>query len=196
MRRKYISLIRGYRGLTLIETCLAIVIIGVGISASVALLGTTSKQNAFAAKQAVAYGLANNIRELMATVQYRTPNNNLSAWNTGKSLADIGRYGGTQYALEDLDGAVWGKAAATPGSPIDANGKAITSYDTSTTSLSNYSQRVLVYKLNKTDLKTRLADTDPDQGVREVTVEILYRAPGSSTDESLYRMYLVRFAEH
>lgn len=80
------------RGFMLLEVCLAIIIVGVGITASMQLFAACTQQNRAAASMTVAINLANNIQELMV------------------AATDV----------DTLDGSIFGAAASPASSPIDA----------------------------------------------------------------------------
>lgn len=190
---------KGRPALTLIETCLAIVIIGVGITAAVNLLGTLTKQNVFAAKQTVAILLANNIQELLATIQYQDPRFigvSPPHWGPLASGETFGP-GNPNLGLEYFDGAVWGLDATTPGTAIDAGWNPIpaTAANGGLIPINRYSQKVTVTKVSKTDLQTALADTVTDQGVRRVVIQVWCQPTATATDELIYQTAFLRFAD-
>lgn len=180
-----LSHIRRLSGFTLIEVCVATIIVALGITAVLQLFATSTSENRTTAQLAVAMGLANNIQELMATATYYDSKNPAN-WGleTGEKLDSTN----TSLDLDDFDGAVFG-ASSTPAGPIDAGWKQVPR-------CSQYTQKVFVYKLDPTKLAgATLADSATDLGARKVVIEVWYQAPGSSSSIKVYNMRFLRFKE-
>src|SRR5262245_21641518 len=65
---------RGRRsGFTLLEACLATVIVGVGVFGTISLFATCSQQNRRAAEMSVAQMLATNVQEAMGGLTFADP---------------------------------------------------------------------------------------------------------------------------
>lgn len=151
------------RGLTLFETSLATVIIGLSVLAIVRLITAVTQQNFFAQKTTTALMLADNMRELMAGLPFTDPAN-------GVHLGPLaGETSVTQYTnVEDFNGLV-----ANP--PIDANRQPITS-------LPNWRQQIAVTHVNPNNYSlTDSLATDSACVMDRVTVTVQYNAtPGNS----------------
>lgn len=184
-------------GFTMIEVCLAIVIIGVGITASMLLMGTSTTQNAFVAQTTVSVFLAENIREMLASVPYCNAQNP-TAW--AERSVSAAALAANQVDLDDFDGEVFGRDATDSNtSPVDAEFQPVATLTTASgaqpfTSLAQYTQKITVEKLSATDLST-LADTATDAGIRRITVDILYRSPGATTSQKIYTLTIFRFKD-
>lgn len=166
--------VRRNRGFTLIEAALAIVIIGVGITASMALFSTCTRQNLAANQLSTAILLANNIHERLAKLPFTT-NNTTFGPQTGQTLA-------TFTDVDDFDG-----ASITP--PIDSNGNA--------TTLTAYAQQITVEpvdSLNLAGAELTLPSSAPaggyTYGAVRITVRILYSSAGRTTE--VYRVSWIR----
>ncbi len=183
---------------TLIEICVAVVIVGLGVAAAVQLIGATTKQTSAAVRLGVAANLANNICELLETASYQDPQypNNWGL-ETGETL------GASNKSLDvddfsDPTKAIWGLDASPSGSPIDAGWQLISSLTINgktQAALNRYTQKVIVEKLSKSDLSTVLASGVQDQGVRRITVEVWWQPTTSSPRTLEYRTKFLRFRE-
>ena len=145
-------------GLTLFETMLATIIVGLSVLAIVRLITAIHQQNFYAQKTTTALMLANNLRELMAGMPFTDPAN-------GVHLGPLsGMTTVAQYAsVEDFNGLV-----CNP--PIDANRQTIAS-------LPNWRQQVTVTHVSPSNYS--LADSLPtDQAcvLDRVTVTVSYNA--------------------
>jgi hypothetical protein len=172
-------------------------IVGIGLTAAVQLLGMTNQQNSFSARQSVAIMLANNIQELLATVAYRDPRyvGDDTHWtlDAGETFGPSNKNLGLEY----FDRAVWGLDAATPGTPIDAGWQGMPAgpVNGGMSPMSRYSQKVIVQKVSKTDLQTVLAGNAKDQGVRRVVIQVWFRPTTTSPDALEYQLAYLRFAD-
>src|SRR5689334_7115209 len=107
--------LRVYRaGFTLIETAMAMIIVGLAVGGVMQLLAAGSQSNLVAAEKSIGINLAKNVRELANGLAYQDPTNPISPITNRNNL-------GTANDIWDLDGLV-----LTP--PIDCRGVAMTSY--------------------------------------------------------------------
>jgi hypothetical protein len=154
------------RGLTLLETSLATLIVGLSVLAITKLILAVTQQNFYAQKTTTALMLADNIRELMIGLPMCDPASGVHLGpNTGQSTVD------KFNDVEDFNG-----YTASP--PIDANCQPINS-------LTNWQQSVTVTHV--TPGNNGYNSTDPssnDQGVvlDRIKVVVSYSAtPSDST---------------
>ena len=126
--RMYRGLRRSRRGFTLLETMMALVIIGVGVLAFVDAQTSFARTNAWSSQAATGMLLANEIRELSRRIPRHDPVTGLSLVGTGPSAVVVGwgRETGEFTVddiddLDDLDGMVFGLGGTFIG-PIDAFG--------------------------------------------------------------------------
>ncbi len=151
------------RGLTLFETSLATLIVGLSVLAITRLVTAVHQQNFYAQKTTTALTLANSMRELLAGMPFTDPANGVHlgplSWESGV----------TQYTnVEDFNG-----LSANP--PIDANRQAISS-------LPNWRQQVTVTHVNPNNYSlTDSLATDQACVLDRVTVTVSYNAtPGNA----------------
>jgi prepilin-type N-terminal cleavage/methylation domain-containing protein len=141
------------RGFTLIETSMAMVIIGVALSAVLQLLAAGTSSNLAGKEMSTALNLANNIREFAAGLAYQDPANPTSP-NTRGTLSP------TAYNdIWDLD-----TGNFTP--PLDCSGQQISS-------LSGWSQVVKVQSVDPTNL-TATRPNDPTVATARITVTVYH----------------------
>ncbi len=144
------------RGLTLFETSLATIIVGVTITAIVKLILCVTQQNFYAQKTTTAMMLANNIRELLTGLPFTDPAN-------GVHLGPLaGETTVAQYTnVEDFNG-------YTANPPIDANRQPITN-------LSTWRQQVTVTHVSPNNFSlTDSLPTDSACVLDRVTVTVSY----------------------
>ena len=133
------SSVRRRRGFTLMETGLATIIIGVGVSAVVQLLAKGTLSNLDGADLTTAVNLANNIHELTFGLNFVDPNNPTN-WGveTGETLA-------TYSHLDDFSNQTFSP-------PIDARRQSLSAY-------TNWTQTVTVTKVDINSLTTSVPNT-------------------------------------
>lgn len=160
------------------EVMLAIVIVGVGITAAMQLFATCSQQNRNAARMTVAINLGNNIQELMAPAAYTDPR---AAWTWGLESGETCDSTNTNLDLDDFDG-----KAFNP--PVNAGWVA-------QSQLSQYTQSIAVSMVSATDFKTVVTDSPSavDTGVRRVVVTVSFKRDANSASEVLYTLSFLRF---
>lgn len=178
------------RGFTLIEVMLALVILGVGMTASMQLFVTTTQQNQSAVGMSVAINLAKNIQELMATAYYAMDStgaiDSTGRLNWGVETGDTLDANQSPKALDldDFDGHEFSPPISATWLPLDLAH--------SLCDLTRYTQLVHVYPIEPADLKTKLQPS-ADKGVRQVVVEIYYKSNAASAKGLVYTMSFLRF---
>jgi Tfp pilus assembly protein PilV len=177
-------------GFTLIETALALVIVGTGVLAALQLSGTCTNASTNAARATTARMLADNIREAMAGLEFSDPTSG-TAWG-----CEVGEETTATYDdIDDFDGLWDGATKKAPGTthnpPIDSMRAPIPQ-------LSNYQQVVTVMPVLPNDLSGNSNEALPDlpkgtyTGALRVRVRVQYlTAPGAKPID-LYTMSWVR----
>lgn len=152
------------RGFTLLESLMALVIIGVGVLAFVDAQTAFHRSNNWSSRAATGMLLANEIREFTRHMTRHDPTTGLSISIGGGSpvLIGWGREAGEIDVrdlddLDDLDGVSFGLTGMFPG-PIDASGNIIpeielngaqrTDGEGNVVSLMGWTQRVIVEKVD------------------------------------------------
>lgn len=206
------------RGFTLLETSLALVIVGVGVLAFVEAQTAFIRQNNWSSEAATAAYLANEIRELSRRLPRHDPviglyidaanGNRLVGWGlerSGSTLADIND-------IDDLDGMTFGEGGTFAG-PINAMGEVIpaitvdgdeiTGVGGTPQSLAGWSQRVYVEKVDPLNFGTARSDAyleaasgnNPgrtvDQFPLRVTVVVMYQGPTDGEPQEITRVMWV-----
>lgn len=169
---------------------LALVIVGIGMTASMQLFVSTTQQNQSAVGMTVAINLAKNIQELMATAYYATdstgaidPTGRLH-WGAEAGDTMAATQSPKALDIDDFDGKEF-----TP--PISATWLTLDKVN-SQCDLTKYTQLVHVYPISATDLKTKLLPS-ADTGVRQIVVEIYYKPNAASAKGLVYTMSFLRF---
>src|SRR6185295_16253978 len=152
---------RGLPGFTLLETMMALIVIGVGVLAFVDAQTSFVRSNSWSSQASTAMLLGNEIREMVRRLPRHDPVTGLYFDATG-AVAGWGREPGEVTAqdiddIDDLDGIRFGNGGQMPG-PIDATGAVIPAIamdgtilvDTngSNLPLQGWSQRVIVEKVD------------------------------------------------
>ncbi|QOI99006.1 MAG: prepilin-type N-terminal cleavage/methylation domain-containing protein [Phycisphaeraceae bacterium] len=161
-------------GFTLIETALALVIIGVGVLAFVDAQKTFIRNNSWSSHAATGAYLANEVRELMRGLPRHDPVTGLYMHDDGNGavLVGWGRESGEVVVtdfddIDDFDGVVFGNGGNFPGPlnafgeiipRIDAEGLPVMGPDDEPMSLEGWSQRVYVEKVDPANFGTPRAD--------------------------------------
>ncbi|HEX2838037.1 MAG TPA: prepilin-type N-terminal cleavage/methylation domain-containing protein [Phycisphaerales bacterium] len=158
------------KGLTLLETMMALTIIGVGVLAFVDAQAAFTRSNAWSSQSATAMLLANEIREFTRKLSRHDPvtgleldNGTLRGWAMESAEVDATDIDD----VDDLDGATFGNGGTFEG-PIDAEGNVIPSIDLSGViqtdeddniiPLQGWRQRVIVEKVDPYNFLTVRAD--------------------------------------
>ena len=170
----------GRAGFTLLESMMALVIIGVGILAYVDAQSAFIQTNTWSSHAGTGMLLANEIREMVRRMPRHDPVTGLyvEGSGAGATLRGWGIENGEIVAsdiddIDDLDGAIFGLAGTFPG-PIDAFGTMIPAVDLqgnivldgagNATSLEGWTQRVTVTKVDPYNFNTARADNHVQAG--------------------------------
>ncbi len=161
---------RGTRAFTLLETMMALVIIGVGILAFIDAHAAFNRTNSWSSNAGTGMLLANEIREMVRRLPRHDPVTGLYIEGSGGSavLRGWGRETGEVTPrdiddIDDLDGLVFGVGGTFPG-PIDAFGNVVPAIDADgnivpdghggNQSLEGWVQRVTVEKVDPYNFNT------------------------------------------
>lgn len=206
-------------GFTLLETAMALVIIGVGVLAFIDAQSAFTRNNAWSSQAATATLLANEIREMTRRLPRHDPVTGLSMQGTGAgaTLSGWGREAGETTAqdiddVDDLDGMKFGDGGDLPG-PINSLGEVVQATDKSGNPLTDadgvpvpiqgWSQTVFVDKVDPFNYTTVRADDyseaasgsfpgrSVDQYPLRVTVVVEYQGPNDSAPREMTRMVWV-----
>ncbi len=167
MRRTRTSRCGGGRsGFTLIEACLAIIIVGVGIFAAMELFAVCTRQNAMATRITVASMLARNLEEVIVHLPLVDPIEGSETFGPeeGEALANF----------DDVDD-FHGFSSASVGVPVDSLLLPIPE-------LAQYEQQVTVTPVLASNLAVETAGSD---AVR-VDVAVVWRRTPDDTPEPLF----------
>lgn len=204
------------RAFTLLETMLALIIIGVGVLAFVDAQTSFVKSNGWSSHAATAQLLANEIREMTRRLPRHDPVTGLflTSTGTGLTLSGWGSEAGEVTAqdiddIDDLDGKVFGTDGNLPG-PIDAFGEVIPGVDMDgnilrtrsgdAIALEGWTQRVAVEKIDPYNANLTRADayTQPatsqlpaiavDGFPLKVTVVVEYMGPTDNAPHEVTRV--------
>lgn len=181
---------RRVTGFTLIETALALVIVGTGVLAALQLSGTCTNASSNAARATTARMLADNIREAMAGLEFSDPTSGITRWgeDAGESLASYDD-------IDDFDGKWDDASKSAPGTkfnpPIDATRQPIPE-------LSGYQQLVTVMPVNPDDLSSNSNEKAPTlpkgtyTGALRVRVRVQYVIKPGVDPIDLYTVSWIR----
>jgi prepilin-type N-terminal cleavage/methylation domain-containing protein len=172
-RARALAAAAGRAGFTLLESMMALVIIGVGILAFVDAQSSFTQNNNWSSNAGTGMLLANEIREMVRRLPRHDPVTSLyvEGSGAGATLRGWGLENGEVVAsdiddIDDLDGAVFGLGGTFPG-PIDAFGDVIPAVDNQgnivsdageARSLEGWTQRVTVTKVDPYNFNTERAD--------------------------------------
>ena len=202
----------GRRGFTLIETALAVIIIGVGVLAMIDAQNAFTLSNRWSSRAATASYLAGEIRELTRHLPKHDPVTGLEV--NGGVLTGWGPESGEVTVfdyndLDDFDGARFGDGGDLPG-PVSGfgdvigelapNGSVLLDENGLIIPMRGWSQTVLVEKLDPWDTSIVVPDAakvDAEDGVPargpgqyplRVTVIIEFREPNALDAEEVTRV--------
>ena len=151
---------RGRRGFTFIEVGITTAIIGLGMSALVTLMASSTKANYTATELTTAMNLANNIHELTERLAFADGHWGM---DTGETIA-------TCNSCDDLAGL---RLGASGTSVVDAIGQAMPT--ASGMSWTGWQQQIAVTLVDPTNLQTALASTDTtNNNVMRITCTIVH----------------------
>jgi prepilin-type N-terminal cleavage/methylation domain-containing protein len=200
------------RAFTLLETLLALVIIGVGILAFIDAQSAFTRSNNWSSRAATGVLLANEIREMTRRLPRHDPVTGLALVTQGGNtvLQGWGRETGETAIddiddLDDLDGVVFGDGGTFVG-PVDAFGFIIPAVDNNGVPLPNdqplvgWTQRVAVEKVDPYNYSLVRADAyyqaasaqlpliPVDKFPLRVTVIVEYTEPDTTQTTEVTRM--------
>jgi prepilin-type N-terminal cleavage/methylation domain-containing protein len=178
------------RGFTLIETSLALVIVGTGVLAALQLSGVCTNASTNAARTTTARMLADNIREAMAGLEFRDPTSG-TKWG-----AEVGEETTASYDdVDDFDG-FW--VEATKSAPGTTHNPPIDSMRAPIPKLSQYQQVVTVMPVDPNDLSGNSNEASPSlpkgtyTGALRVRVRVQYLTAPGARPIDLYTMSWIR----
>jgi hypothetical protein len=155
------------RGVTMMETALATILVGMSVLAMLKLITVVTQQNGVAQKTTTALMLADNIRELTNGLPY----------NSGTVGNHLGPLTGMTTVSQFSDVQCFNGYVATP--PVDAHGQPIAS-------MGNWQQSVTVTHVSPSNF--RLTDslaTDSACVLDRVQVTVSYLPQGTATWEPI-----------
>jgi hypothetical protein len=156
----------GRRGLTLIETALAIVIVGTGVLAMMLAQQAYHTQNAWSTHAATAMRLGNEIRELTLKLPRHDPVTGTAFWGPEPNELTLADYND----LDDFDNLIF--SAALGNGPINARREIIPN-------MSGWAQIVYVDKVDPFNIN--VPPTDPDLYL--IRMEVIVTWQGSNDEE-------------
>jgi Tfp pilus assembly protein PilV len=167
------------------EASLATIIVGVGITAAMALFAACSQQNRTAANMTTAMHLAQNIQETMAGLPLIDPTfaDTHFRLEPDEQAIDLDDYDD----VDDFDNAKFNP-------PIDSTRQRLGT-------LSQFTQVVSVWPVQPHKLSANSNPASPDvpqsfyTGAARVTVRILYRAKPGDSELEVYRTSWIRVAK-
>lgn len=149
------------RGFTLLETALAIVIIGVGVLAMMAGQQAWHHQNDWAQQVGLAARLGNEIREMTLTLPRHDPVTGSSSWGSELNEVDVLDFDD----LDDFDG----NGTGVTFSGGDDTGP-LNSLRQPIVGLADWSQQVIVWNVDPGDVNAAVADGTSEVMLVEVVV--------------------------
>ena len=211
------------RGFTLLETMMALVIIGVGVLAFVDAQAAFQSSNNWSSRSATGMLLANEIRELTKRLPRHDPVTGLTVADVNGAPSAVGW--GTETGeiaiddfddLDDLDGMVFGEDGDFAG-PIDAFGEIVPDVDLAgdvrvdendeLITLRGWRQEVTVEKVDPYNFTTvrgaeyaqeageQLPAIAADRFPLRVTVAVFYQDPGAEEATEVTRLTWIIPAE-
>jgi prepilin-type N-terminal cleavage/methylation domain-containing protein len=166
------------RGFTLIETALAVVIVGTGVVATMQLFSSCTRDNQAAVAMTSAVMLSESIGEVTQGLPFSDP-------QTGRSVFGA-EPGETQMDYDDVDD--FDQQSFNP--PIDAQRNPISD-------LAQFTQLVTVVPVLANDPDSNTNETDISRtaytGAVRVKVRVLYRVRPTAPVEEVYRTSWLRY---
>lgn len=169
------------RGLTLMETALTTVIVGLAVTALVKLVIATTQQDAISQRATAASLLAENVREMMAGLPFTDPAGGTTGFGPEAGETSLGAFND----VDDFDGFDSETRTDLPGgSPrgvVDAARRVIVDPTTAAVpaELANFRQQIVVEPVDSTQFATVLPKTVVNRNVVRITVTVSYQAGGS-----------------
>ncbi|HRP63604.1 MAG TPA: hypothetical protein PK400_09950 [Phycisphaerales bacterium] len=149
-------------GMTLIETALATVIIGVGVLAIVAAQQAFHSQNAWSVHAATATRLGNEIREMTLNLPRHDPVTGTAYWGAEPHEATLADYND----LDDFDNLIF--SAALGNGPVNARREIIPN-------MTGWAQIVYVDKVDPFNINS--APSNPEHYLMRIEVVVTYQGP-------------------
>jgi len=164
-----------HRGMTLIETALATIIVGVGVLAIVVAQQSFHNQNAWANHAATATRLGNEIREMTLNLPRHDPVTGRVFWGPEPNELTLEDFDD----LDDFDGAVF--SAALGNGPVNARRAIIPN-------MVGWSQTVRVDMVDPFDINSVFdvpeeVEDYPERYLMRVEVIVHYQPPGGEIEE-------------
>jgi Tfp pilus assembly protein PilV len=182
-------------GLTLIETALTTIIVGVAITALVKLVLFTTQENRYTQRLTTGSLLAENVREMMAGLPFSDPSNGTLTFGpeTGETLT-------TFNDVDDFDGfdstARADLAAGQPVGVVDAARRVVTEtvggVEQVPADWKNWRQQIAVDPVDPNNLDVTFPKPNTSRVCVRVTVTISYRAPGAPTWDQVEQLRWIK----
>lgn len=172
---------RARRGFTLLETALAIIIVGVGVLAIVSAQQAFHRKNSWSTHASTATWLANEIRELTLNLPRHDPVTGKATWGPEGNEVSVEDFDD----LDDFDGELGEGtvfSADLANGPINARRQIIPN-------MAGWSQTVRVFNVHPNNITAEpneLLDGQTDMMIVEVVVS--YRAPNEVEPMEMIRM--------
>jgi len=206
---------RSSSAFTLLETMMALIIIGVGVLAFVDAQASFTRSNNWSSQAATGYLLANEVREFSRRLKRHDPVTGLVLVGSGASQVLVGWGRETNELtvddiddLDDLDGLTFGTGGGFAG-PIDAFGHVVPQIapdgtiqmnGTNPVPMQGWSQRITIQKVDLYNFNTvrdhnyqqtattQLPFIPVDQFPLRVTVAVFYQEPTSTQGVEVTRL--------
>lgn len=167
-------------GMTLIETALAIVIIGTGVLAIISAQVAFHLQNTWSSHAAIAYRLGNEIREMTLNLSRHDPVTWTAYWGPEPHESTLADYND----LDDFDGAVF--SAGLGNGPVNARREVIPD-------MAGWAQIVQVDMINPHNINIAYAIPDdeedyPEKYLMRVQVIVTYQGPNDASADEVIRV--------
>ena len=166
------------RGFTLLETALAIVIVGVGVLAMVAAQQAFHQKNSWSTHASIAALLGNEIREMTLNLPRNDPVTGQAVWGPEAAELSVEDFDDLDdFDGPDGDGIIF--SAALGNGPRNARREIIANME-------GWSQTVRVYCVDDFDINTAVADGGSNVMMVEVLIE--YQGPEDLDPQEMTRV--------